>query len=180
MNWIDGVIIVLVVLSAAVGFVRGFGREIFGLAAWALAFYLAFTYADELSNILSVWIDAETPRLLVAFGVIFVVVVIIGAVLNVFFGRLIEKSGLGGTDRLLGVGFGFLRAVALLIMLVLLAGLTSIPRDSWWQESMLMEHLENGAIVVRDYLPSDIARAVTYPGHAAIPPSASTSTSTST
>lgn len=179
MNWVDAVIIFLLALSAAVGFVRGFGREIFGLAAWVLAFYLAFTYADYLSAWLSGWIDASTPRLLVAFGVIFVVVVIIGAVLNVILGRLIEKSGLGGTDRLLGVSFGLLRGVALLVMLVLLAGLTSIPRDVWWQESMLMEHLESGAVAVRQYLPSDIARAVTYPGHATTSPS-SISTSTST
>ncbi|NNC23072.1 CvpA family protein [Salinisphaera sp. USBA-960] len=171
MNWVDAAIILIVALSAGVGFFRGFGREVFGLAIWILAFYLAFNYATELSVFLASWIDTRTPRLVAAFGVIFVAVVVLGAIVNVALGRLIDKSGLGGTDRILGVGFGFIRGVALLVFLVLLAGMTSIPQDGWWQRSLLMTHLESGALKARPYLPPDLADSVSYPERAAKPSS---------
>jgi membrane protein required for colicin V production len=50
-----------------------------------------------------------------------------------------------------------------LIVLVLLAGATSLPSDGWWQHSLFIRQLENGAVWVRGYLPGDIARAITYP-----------------
>lgn len=176
MNWVDAVIVVVIVLSAGVGFIRGFGREIFGLAAWVVAFYLAFHFSPNLSAWMTGWISARTPRLVLAFAIIFVLVVILGAIINVALGRLINNSGLAGTDRMLGVGFGVLRGIALLVMLVLLAGVTSIPRDTWWQDSVLMHHLETGALAVRPYLPSDLARSVSYPDRSSVQSTHSAST----
>lgn len=174
MNWVDVVILFVVALSAGVGFFRGFGREFFGLAAWVLAFYLAFTYVTELSAFLEAWISVRTPRMITAFGIIFILVVIVGAMANVALGRLISKSGLAGTDRILGVGFGLLRGIMLFVMLVVLAGTTSVPRDGWWQNSVLMDHLETGALAVRPYLPSNFSQAISYPGHDSSLPSHST------
>ncbi len=166
MNWLDGVIILIVLFSAGIGFFRGFGREVFGLATWVLAFYVAITFWPAVSSFLSQWIGSRTPRVIVSFAVIFVVVVVLGAIVNVWFGRLIDKSGLAGTDRILGLGFGIIRGVALLVVLVVLAGMTSVPRDGWWQDSVLMTHLETGALAVRPYLPKDLASSMSYPGHA--------------
>ena len=42
MNWVDLTVIVLVVVSAALAFMRGFVRESLGIVAWAGAGYLSF------------------------------------------------------------------------------------------------------------------------------------------
>lgn len=163
MIWIDLAIVVVVALSAIIGFFRGFLRETLGLAIWILAFYLAFLLAAPASDYLQRWIDADSVRLAVAFAIIFIAVLIVGAIANYLLGRLVSQTGLAGTDRVLGIVFGVVRGVVVLIVLVLLAGVTPVPRDNWWQQSIFIAQLETGALWVRGYLPDDVANAISYP-----------------
>ncbi|HET7314384.1 CvpA family protein [Salinisphaera sp.] len=178
MIWIDVAIVVVVALSAVIGFFRGFLREALGLATWILAFYLAFNFAASVSVYLRRWIDVDSARLAVAFAIVFLGVLIVGAIANYLLGRLVSQTGLAGTDRVLGIVFGVVRGVAVLIVLVLLAGVTPVPRNSWWQSSIFIGQLEAGALWVRGYLPPDIANAITYPdAPSTLPGSAATTTS---
>lgn len=179
MIWIDVAILVVVALSAIIGFFRGFLREAFGLVTWILAFYLAFVLATPASVYLQHWIDSHSARLAVAFAIIFLAVLIVGAIANYLLGRLINQTGFAGTDRAVGIVFGVVRGVAVLIVLVLLAGVTPLPRDSWWQRSVFIGQLEAGALWVRSYLPPDIANAINYPD-ASSRPAANGANTTST
>ena len=167
MIWVDIVILAVVALSAVIGFFRGFLREAVGLATWLLAFYAAFSFAESGAALLQGWISVASARLAVSFGLIFILVLLVGAILNYVIGRLVNQTGFAGTDRAIGGVFGVLRGVAVLIVLVLLAGVTPIPRDAWWQESIFIAHLQEGALRVRDLLPPDLAGAITYPDPAA-------------
>ena len=53
--------------------------------------------------------------------------------------------------------------IPLSIVLVLLAGVSPVPRDAWWQQSVFIGHLQDGAVWVRGFLPPDLAGAITYP-----------------
>lgn len=163
MNWADFVILAVIALSAIIGFFRGFLREVVGLATWALAFYLAFISARAASVLFTQWISSSSIRIGLAFAIIFIVVLIIGAIINYILGRLVTKTGFAGTDRTVGGAFGILRGVAILVLLALLAGMTPLPQDAWWRDSVLIGHLENGAIHVRDMLPERFAKAIVYP-----------------
>lgn len=163
MSWVDIVVVAVIALSAIIGFVRGFLRELLGLASWVVAFYLAFKFAAPFSDYLQQWIDVDSARLAVAFAIIFLVVLIIGAILNYLLGRLVSGTGLAGTDRVIGLVYGIVRGAAVLIVLTLLVGVTSIPRETWWQNSMFTGQLEDGAIWVRAHLPADIAKSINYP-----------------
>lgn len=163
MIWIDIAIIAVIALSAVIGFFRGFLREALGLATWVVAFWLAFVLATPTAGYLESWIHVDSARLAAAFALIFIVVLILGAIFNYLLGRLISSTGFAGTDRALGIVFGVVRGVAVLILLVLLAGVTPVPRDSWWQHSIFVGQLEQGAVWVRGYLPPNIAQAITYP-----------------
>ncbi|MES1954762.1 CvpA family protein [Salinisphaera hydrothermalis] len=178
MIWIDVAIVVVVALSAIIGFFRGFLREALGLATWILAFYLAFILAQPGSAYLRQWIHSDSARLAAAFAIIFLVVLVAGAIVNYLLGRLINQTGFAGTDRAVGIVFGVVRGVAVLIVLVLLAGVTPVPRDSWWQRSIFIGQLEAGALWVRSYLPPDIANAIRYPDAPSTLPANSTTTST--
>ncbi|GAB3683068.1 CvpA family protein [Salinisphaera aquimarina] len=175
MIWVDIAILAVIALSAVIGFFRGFLREAIGLATWIVAFYLAFVFAESGAMFLERWISSDSARLAVAFVVVFIVVLIIGAVFNFIIGRLVSRTGFAGTDRVLGGVFGVLRGVAVLIVLVLLAGVTPVPRDDWWQQSVFIGRLEQGALWVRDFLPPDLAGAVTYPDAPDAPSSTNTS-----
>lgn len=164
MIWIDYLILAVVGVSALIGLFRGFFREALGLATWLLAFWLAYRLAGVGAGFLEQWVSVQSVRLGIAFGIVFLTVLVLGAVVNYLLGRLIAQTGFTGTDRALGGVFGVLRGVAVLVLLVLLAGLTPVPRDAWWHASLFVGHLEDGACWVRDWLPADLAEAIEYPG----------------
>jgi len=179
MIWVDVVILGVIALSAVIGFFRGFVREAIGLVAWVLAFYLAFIGAQPGAVFLQDWIAIDSARLAVAFGIIFIAVLFVGALINYAFGRLLSQTGFAGTDRVLGGVFGVLRGAAVLVLLVMLAGVTPVPRDDWWQSSVFIAHLEDGAVWARDFLPDDLAQAITYPDVPDVVPEANDTSETS-
>lgn len=163
MNWVDFAILAVIALSAIIGFFRGFLREIIGLASWVLAFYIAFISAEAAAPWFQQWVSSDSIRIGVAFAVIFILVLIVGAIVSWIFGKLVDNTGLAGTDRIVGAGFGVVRGVAILVLLVMLAGMTPLPQDNWWQQSMFMHNLRDGAVYVRDKLPQRFAQAIVYP-----------------
>ncbi len=157
MVWVDYAIIIIVTLSALISVLRGFVKEALSLVAWVLAFWVAFTFHQNLATILTQYIDTPSLRLISAFALLFVVTLIIAAIVNNLISTLVKKSGLTGTDRMLGVIFGIARGVVIVAILVLMAGLTQLPADPWWQDSIFIKHFQEMAIWLKGFLPEDIA-----------------------
>jgi membrane protein required for colicin V production len=160
MLWIDYVIIGIIALSAIISIVRGFVKEVLSLAAWILAFWVALTFSPQFSVLLSDYISTPSISLFTAFAGLFIVTLILSALVNNLIAAIVEKTGLSGTDRMLGVLFGLLRGVAIVTLLVLLAAATPMPNDAWWQNAVLIEHFEKLAIWVRQFLPAGLAQYV--------------------
>ena len=81
----------------------------------------------------------QTVREILAFGLIFVGVLVIGGLLNYLISKLVEVTGLTGTDRLLGGVFGFARGMILVLaVLVFMPGLVPVENALWWSESVLI------------------------------------------
>lgn len=157
MIWVDYVILGIIGLSALISLVRGFVREAVSLIIWFLAFALAWTYFREFALYLGQWIETPSVRLGLAFIILLIAILIVGAVVGYLIGQLVDKTGLSGTDRLLGMVFGAARGAVLVAILVLLAGLTPFPGDAWWQESRLIVHFQHLAVWLLSLLPPDIA-----------------------
>ncbi|GBE48069.1 colicin V production protein [bacterium BMS3Bbin12] len=157
MTWVDYAIVAVITLSAAVGLVRGFLREALSLAAWIVAFWVALTFSYGLARFFTGLIASPTVRIAVAFAALFLLTLLLGALISYLAAQLIKGSGLTGADRLVGVVFGLARGVALVAVLVLLAGLTSAPKDPWWHESLLLGHFQTLAFWLRGLLPSGVA-----------------------
>lgn len=162
MNWADYAIIAILTISVFVSLLRGFIREALSLAVWIAAFWAAFTFSDPVAAGLSDWVELPSARLTIAFALIFLVVLAIGGLINHLVGKLVDKTGLSGTDRMVGMVFGAVRGAALVVALVLLAGLTPLPRDGWWQESRLLPHFERMALWAAQYLPETIETHIGY------------------
>lgn len=162
MFWVDYVIIGIVVLSAGISIIRGFIKEVLSLVSWVLSFWVALTFSPYLATLLNPYIETSSIRVFTAFFALFIVTLILSALVNHLISTLVEKTGLTGTDRALGVLFGILRGVAIVTLLVLIAGVTPMPNDSWWQNSLLIEHFETLAVWVRDLLPADLAEYIHF------------------
>jgi membrane protein required for colicin V production len=162
--WIDYILLAVILVSALLSLWRGFVREALSLASWIVALWVALLFFHDLADWLARWIDTPSVRDAVGFGVLFVVTVLIGGLVGYLAGQLVAKTGLTATDRALGVIFGIARGIVIVAVLVLLAGLTALPQDPWWQESLLLEHFQEMAVWLKSFLPEDIARNIQFQG----------------
>ena len=139
MNLAHGIILFIIAASALISVRRGFTREAFSLITWVAAFVVARLFSPALEVLLADSIETPSIRLAVAFGLLFTVTLIVGALINHLLGELIRVTGLSGTDRLLGMVFGALRGARVVVVLVAL-GHHLFSEDAWWRESLLVPH----------------------------------------
>ncbi len=170
MNWADYAILALIGISVVIGLIRGFVREVMALAVWLLAFWVAFSFADDGAALLSERVTLPSARLAIAFAVLFVATLVVGAVVNFVISKMVRWTGLTGSDRFLGLLFGAARAVVLITALVMVAGLTPLPRDPWWGQSLLLPAFQSLAEWAAAYLPEDVRDYFDYDLEALIEP----------
>lgn len=135
MAWVDLAIIGIIALSALVGFTRGLLREVLSFVVWLGAVFVAWTFHKEVAVELTGWISNPSVRLGAAFLILVFAMLVLGAILGHLLSLVVDKTGLTGTDRVLGVVFGTARGAILVAMLVFLGALTPFPEDDWWQGS---------------------------------------------
>jgi len=156
MHFADYAVLAIVTISILVGAIRGFVKEAFSLFVWAAAFLVAFQYSDALAMLLENDIELPSVRTSLAFAGLFLSVLLVGGLLTYLVGKLVEKTGLSGTDRLLGGVFGGARGLALVLAIMLVAGLTPVPQDPWWQQSRTIQSLMPLAEWAAQFLPDYI------------------------
>ena len=157
MSWLDLVIIGIILVSALISLVRGFVKESISLVSWILAGFIAFRYFSALAELLLSYVESPTIRTGVAFSVLFVSTLIIGAIVNFMASQMVSKTGLSGTDKTLGMVFGAARGILIVTLVVLLAGLTPMPEEAWWQEAGTIKYFTQLANWLKDFLPQDIS-----------------------
>ena len=156
MTVVDVVVIVVIFLSALFSLIRGFVKEAISLATWIIAIWLAATFAPQLANALPSNIESEAVRQAVGFGVLFVLTLMVGAIVNMLVTQVVKKTGLSGADRVFGIIFGLLRGGLIIVVFVVIAGMTPLPEMEWWQTSTLLQWFENAAMVIQEYMPDDL------------------------
>jgi membrane protein required for colicin V production len=168
MNWADYIILGVITVSVLIGLWRGLVSEVLALAIWIAAFWVAWLLGPDVAEYFHGIINLPSARILVGYGLCFLAVLLAGALLRFLISRLVESTGLSGTDRLLGMGFGFLRGVFVVTLAVFLLGFTPFSRDPWWQQSVLMGQAQQVADWLAQKLPDDVRRYV-HPGDHAAP-----------
>ncbi|MBB3046258.1 membrane protein required for colicin V production [Litorivivens lipolytica] len=100
------------------------------------------TFHSQMMQLLENAIERVYLRELVAYVSLFAGTLLVGAMTTYLLSEFVKKTGLGGTDRLLGMIFGAARGVIVVVALLVIAPklLTDIDQDSWWRESQLIPH----------------------------------------
>lgn len=162
MVWVDYLIAGIVVLSSVIGLLRGLVREVFALTIWGVAIGVGLHYSRDFSVLLNDSMTYPSARIATAFLALFVITLMLGSLISFILGHLVEKTGLSGTDRLLGMVFGVLRGAVLVSLMVMLAGLTPLPEDSWWKQSLLIPPFQSLALWLKAHIPSDLMGYINY------------------
>ena len=139
---IDWIIMAVLLVSTLISIKRGFVKEALSLATWVAAIIVSRLFASQVSPLLVGAIEMTSMRLGVAYVLLFVGTLIVGALLNNLIGEAVKMTGLGGTDKFLGMFFGFARgSVVILVMVAGLYYLVPVEEDSWWKDSLLIPHI---------------------------------------
>lgn len=115
MNWIDAVIVIILILSMITGFINGFVKEVASLAALVLGIWGAIRFSTFTAGKLYDYFDMTGQYVgiiafLITFGIIVVVIHFIGIIAD----KLITSISLGFINRLLGIAFGLIKTVLIM------------------------------------------------------------------
>lgn len=163
MTLFDYIVFSIVGLSMLIGFMRGIVREVFALAVWVVAFIIARTFAVKLVPFMPASIDTPSLRMMSAFLATFVLAFVAMMIVSAIITALLKRVGMGGADRGLGVVFGFMRGMAIVLIIVLVGGMTTLPREPSWRHAVSAEWFESVALTLRAWLPGDLAKRIEYP-----------------
>ena len=149
----DIVLVIVILLSAVLGLLRGLVKELLSLVIWAFALaaslYLGAAVGAAVGARFGSGID-DGLRGPLGFATVFVLVLVAGALVQWAFARLIESTGLTGTDRLLGFLFGGARGMV--VCTVALIVLRPFAEDArWWHESRIrpeLARMEEGVLAL--------------------------------
>lgn len=159
----DYAFLALLAVSTLVGIWRGFVSELFALLGWIVAIMAGWHFSGTLAPHLSSLGGAPWMRWVIAFFAIFLVVLLVMGLFRLLLRELLSFAGMSPVDRLLGALFGVLRAILCALLVVAAAGLTAIPKEPWWQESLFAPPLETAVLAARSWLPRELAGRIRYP-----------------
>ena len=159
MVWADLAVLAIIGVSAVLSLFRGFVREAIALAGWIAGIWFAFNFHHVGAEWFERWVQSPEIRDVLGFVVLLAAVLVVAGVVSRLAGGLVNVTGIGGTDRVLGMIFGAGRGAIIVAGIVLLAGFTELEltREPWWRESVLLPRFEALAGEVARILPGEIA-----------------------
>lgn len=168
MSATDWVLLAIVAVSALFGLMRGFVGVAASLAAWVLAGWAAFRFGGELALMLARDGEPSAGQMFSGYALSFIGVLVVVGLVGWLVRQAVKSVGLSGLDRTLGLALGTVRGAFVASALVLLLGLTSLPRDSEWQASQVVPVFVPGAQWLRGWLPEWVAQQVNFGGDAGV------------
>jgi len=115
MNWIDAVIVIILILSMVMGFINGFVKEVASLAALILGIWGAIKFSGFTAAKLYDYFDMSGQYVgLIAFIITFVIIVIVIHFIGIVADKIVTAVSLGFINRLLGIAFGLLKSVLIM------------------------------------------------------------------
>jgi len=117
---IDGVVAIVIILSALLAYGRGLVREVMAIVGWVAAAVLGFMFAPRVEPLVreipvvgDIIADSCELSVIGAFAIVFSLALIVMSLFTPLFSSLIRRSALGGLDQGLGFFFGVVRGLLL-------------------------------------------------------------------
>ncbi|WP_299962344.1 CvpA family protein [uncultured Roseobacter sp.] len=134
---IDGVVALVIIVSALLAYGRGVVREVMAIAGWIAAAVLAFLFAPQVEPLVreipvvgEFIADSCELSLIGAFALVFAVALIVVSLFVPLLSSAVQRSALGGVDQGLGFVFGVARGI-LLVAIAFFVYETVITGDNY-------------------------------------------------
>ena len=163
-NVLDGIIVIVLLLSALFAFSRGFVKEVLAIGGWIGAFFSALYLYDPVKPYVAMYLPKGVIADAATFIGLFVASLVVFSILSHQIASRVRDSSIGPLDRSLGFLFGLARgAIIVIVAYLLLAQL--VPADKQpdvVSQAKLTKWVHRGAeisvrmvpqtLTIRDYL----------------------------
>ncbi|MFK5998894.1 MAG: CvpA family protein [Rhodobacterales bacterium] len=133
---VDGVVVLILFVSAILAYSRGLVREVLSIAGWVVAAMLAFIFAPQAEPFVREipyvddFIGTQCQLgIIVAFAAVFAIALILTAIFTPIFSGMVQNSAIGGLDQGLGFVFGVLRGLVLVLVGLVVYDYIGTPQE---------------------------------------------------
>lgn len=160
LNVTDYVIIGVIALSIIISLIRGFVREALSLVTWIAALWLGFTFTSTGADLLVNHVENHSMQLVISFAVIFLGTLLLGMLLSFVVSSMVKVTGLGSTDRIVGMVFGLFRGLLIVVATIIIFSITSLAEMPAWKNSVLVPQFHELTLWTEHQLPVDVQKFV--------------------
>lgn len=130
---LDGILLLVVLISAVLAMIRGFTREVFSIASWIAAAAIAYIFWDDVLPYVQRYVDDKNIALGITVAGLFFVTLLVVSIITMRISDFVLDSRAGPVDRILGFCFGAARGLVLVIIAVLFLNFFIAPdRQPEW------------------------------------------------
>jgi membrane protein required for colicin V production len=159
-NWLDGVILALLVWFIFAAFTAGFIREVVTIVSVVLGVVLAGLFYERLADDLKTFIDSDRAARIAAFLAIFGATALAGHVVAMLLKETASLLMLGTFDQLAGAVFGFAKGVVIIqVLLIVFATYPSLGLGNAIKDSSLSPLFIEKAPILLKVLPAEFDAA---------------------
>lgn len=162
MIWVDNAIIALVAIYTVFGIIRGFGQEAFAIVVWVIGTIVAWFFSQDFAILLLKFFSTSSTRLAVSFIGLILITLVMGGIIKLLLGESVKQTGLTFLDRFGGLVLGFGHGLLVVFVMILIAEITPLPKDSWWQQSKYIPPFQSLATSVKGNISSTVASPINY------------------
>lgn len=164
MIWIDYAIAVLVAMCLLGGLLRGAAREMLSLLNWVLASAIGWYFADDFSRVMAMhWpLTNQKAQIAAAFVILFIITLLVSSFVFFLMTFGDKKSSISIFSHIAGIPVGFIRSLILVNLVVILAGLTPLPNEKWWDQSLIIPPFQSAANWLQHHFPSGLSGHIHY------------------
>jgi membrane protein required for colicin V production len=154
LSGLDFALVIVVIIGAVKGYRDGFLMELFSLLGIILGILGGFKLLGLALIFLTDHFDIDKKILpYVAFGVVFIIIVVIVTLIGRALKASIDKSFLGRVDQAAGAGLGLVKTVFLLsVALWLVSSFHYEFPEKWTKNSVILPYVEGFAPKITSWL----------------------------
>lgn len=113
---LDGILLVIMLISAMLAMIRGFVREVLSIAAWVSAAAAAFFFYDDVLPFVQQHVAQRQIAIAVAAGSVFLITLMVVSFITMRISDFVLDSRIGPIDRTFGFVFGAARGLLLVVV----------------------------------------------------------------
>jgi len=157
---LDLLVVIVLGVSVAAGFVAGFARVGIGFIAAVLGVVFGFWFYGIPAGWVHHYLKSTTASNVIGFLLVFWAFLVAGALLAKLISKLFKWTGLTWLDRLLGAAFGLVRGALIAVaMIAVLLAFTLKPLPNWMVESQVLPYAMEASSVISALAPNAIKQA---------------------